>query len=78
MGLLRIIHWATGDQCENNPRMQRDLCDSIIRSPQELINKLKRPYEEALGFSRPTGHTMRKAPKSYYYMGPNNDYVKDN
>ncbi|KAK9481453.1 hypothetical protein V1527DRAFT_493571 [Lipomyces starkeyi] len=78
LGLLRILHWATGDQCENNPRMQRDICRSI-RSPEELIKKFKRPYEEALGSSRAMpGHTMRKAPKSYYYMRPNNDYAKEN
>ncbi|KAK9341886.1 hypothetical protein V1522DRAFT_443070 [Lipomyces starkeyi] len=64
LGLLRIVHWLTGDQCENNPRMQRDIRGSI-RNPQEIIQKFKRSYEEALGSSRATqGHTMRNAPKS--------------
>ncbi|ODQ68719.1 hypothetical protein LIPSTDRAFT_7498 [Lipomyces starkeyi NRRL Y-11557] len=32
LGLLRIVHWLTGDQCENNPTMQRDIRGSI-RNP---------------------------------------------
>ncbi|KAK9496120.1 hypothetical protein V1508DRAFT_401417 [Lipomyces doorenjongii] len=76
--LLRILHWATGGQFENNPRLQRDI-SRLIRNPQELIKQLKRSYEEALGSSRATqGHTMKNALKAYYYMRPNNDYGKEN
>ncbi|KAK9356260.1 hypothetical protein V1523DRAFT_402862 [Lipomyces doorenjongii] len=58
--------------------MQRDIC-RLIRNPQELIKQFKRSYEEALGSSRATqGHTMRNAPKAYYYMRPNNDYGNEN
>ncbi|KAK9344026.1 hypothetical protein V1522DRAFT_411618 [Lipomyces starkeyi] len=72
LGLLRFFIGQL------NAIMQRDIC-GLIRNPQELKKKIKRSYEEALGSSRATQcHTMRKAPKSYYYMRPNKDYGKEN
>ncbi|KAK9347858.1 hypothetical protein V1522DRAFT_419843 [Lipomyces starkeyi] len=74
MELLRILHWASGEQCASNPRMQRDIC-RFITNPASFIAHFKRPYEEALGSSRSElNHTMRKAPKTYYYMRPQNEY----
>ncbi|KAK9377575.1 uncharacterized protein V1513DRAFT_7, partial [Lipomyces chichibuensis] len=51
MELLRILHWATGEQCESNPRMQRDIC-RFISNQVTFIARFKRPYEEAMGTAR--------------------------
>ncbi|KAK9243953.1 hypothetical protein V1506DRAFT_555028 [Lipomyces tetrasporus] len=68
--LLGIMRWAVGDQCASNPRMRRDIC-CFIPNPASFIAHFKRPYEEALGRTRSeVSHTMRKAPKTYYYMRP--------
>ncbi|KAK9487534.1 hypothetical protein V1527DRAFT_495035 [Lipomyces starkeyi] len=76
MELLRILHWASGEQCQSNPRMQRDI-SRFISNPAAFIAHFKRPYEEALGTTRSEpSHTMRKAPKSYFYMRPQNQSPK--
>ncbi|KAK9482848.1 hypothetical protein V1527DRAFT_475132 [Lipomyces starkeyi] len=56
--------------------MQRDIC-RFISNPAAFIAHFKRPYEETLGttVSEPS-HTMRKAPKSYFYMRPQNQSQK--
>ncbi|KAK9345933.1 hypothetical protein V1522DRAFT_405779 [Lipomyces starkeyi] len=72
MEIPRILHWSSGEQCESNPRMQRDIC-RFISNKAAFIAQFKRPYEEAVGTSRSvSSHTMRKAPKSYYYSRPQN------
>ncbi|KAK9390252.1 hypothetical protein V1515DRAFT_589684 [Lipomyces mesembrius] len=72
MELLRVLHWASGTECQSNPRMQRDVC-GVIRNPDAFMARFKRPYEEAMDTARSAGkQTMRKSPKSYYYMRPQN------
>ncbi|KAK9483903.1 hypothetical protein V1527DRAFT_471569 [Lipomyces starkeyi] len=61
---MRVVHWATGPECESNPRMQRAFYRYFSN---------KAPYEEAVDTSRSvSSNTMRKAPKSYYYSRPQN------
>ncbi|KAK9364360.1 hypothetical protein V1509DRAFT_636632 [Lipomyces kononenkoae] len=71
------MHWTTGEQCQSNPRMQRDLC-RYISNTAEFNAQFKRPYEEALGTARSApSNTMRKAPRSYFYMRPQNRSQND-
>ncbi|KAK9484847.1 hypothetical protein V1527DRAFT_468807 [Lipomyces starkeyi] len=72
MELLRVLHWASGEQCKFNPRMQRDIC-SFISTKKMFLAQFRRPYEEALGGSRSgADQTMRTVPKTYFYMRPQN------
>ncbi|KAJ8098871.1 hypothetical protein POJ06DRAFT_296615 [Lipomyces tetrasporus] len=72
MELLKVLHWASGEQCKFNPRIQRDRC-SFISNKKKFLAQFKRPYGEALGGSRSgADQTMRKAPKPYFYMRPQN------
>ncbi|KAK9319346.1 hypothetical protein V1517DRAFT_376569 [Lipomyces orientalis] len=71
--LLPILGWTVGASV-SNPRMQQDM-RRFITTPASYIAHFKRPYEEALGQSRSeVNHTMRKAPKTYYYMRPQNQH----
>ncbi|KAK9334358.1 hypothetical protein V1521DRAFT_375118 [Lipomyces starkeyi] len=72
MEILRVMHWASGEQCKFNPRMQRNIC-SFIPNKKAFLAQFKRPYEEALGHSRSIAdNTMRKAPRTYFHMRPQN------
>ncbi|KAK9341988.1 hypothetical protein V1522DRAFT_425592, partial [Lipomyces starkeyi] len=70
---MRVVHWATGPECESNPRMQRAFYRYFSNKAVSFLSEFKRPYEEAVGTSRSvSSNTMRKAPKSYYYSRPQN------
>ncbi|KAK9481619.1 hypothetical protein V1527DRAFT_479075 [Lipomyces starkeyi] len=63
--LREIMNWATGDASRSNPRMQRDVC-SFVRDQEGFIVRYKRPYEEAMGWTRSAdGQTMREAARSF-------------
>ncbi|KAK9364466.1 hypothetical protein V1509DRAFT_650584 [Lipomyces kononenkoae] len=70
---LRVVHWASGPECESNPRMQRAFYRHFSNKEASFLSEFKRPYEEAVGTSRSgSSNTMRKAPRSYYYSRPQN------
>ncbi|KAK9233782.1 hypothetical protein V1525DRAFT_415383 [Lipomyces kononenkoae] len=72
MELLRLMNWVSGEQCRFNPRMQRHIC-SFISNKNVFFAEFKRSYEEALGNSRSAAdNTMRKAPRTYFHMRPQN------
>ncbi|KAK9492285.1 hypothetical protein V1508DRAFT_404888 [Lipomyces doorenjongii] len=57
--------------------MQRDVC-RYISNTAEFNAQFKRPYEGALGTARSApSNTMRKAPRSYFYMRPQNRSQND-
>ncbi|KAK9312675.1 hypothetical protein V1524DRAFT_456277 [Lipomyces starkeyi] len=45
---MPVVHWATGPECESNPRMQRAFYRYCSNKAVSFLSEFKRPYEEAV------------------------------